>query len=320
MDEAVEFDGKEIRLLDQRFLPHENKIVRCRNEKETADAIKTMVVRGAPAIGVTAAYGMAIAKNPNEAAIKLKSARPTAVDLANAIEYMLSEIKKGTDAKQAAIMWHEKIRECTKKICEHGASLLKNGNKVLLHCNAGPLATGGYGTSLGAVIEAGKTKNIMVYVDETRPRFQGALTAHELKKVGIPHKVIPDSAAGSALRNLKINSVMVGADRIVRNGDFANKIGTYPLSVLAKENLVPFYVLAPFSTIDFSTESGEQIKIEERDEEEVLMVNSHRIYEKGTQVYNPSFDVTPARYVTAYITEHGIHKNISELMKLHKRE
>jgi translation initiation factor eIF-2B subunit alpha/methylthioribose-1-phosphate isomerase len=319
MVDSVVFNGSELLLLDQRLLPHKTKIVKCKDEHETATAIKDMVVRGAPAIGITAAYGMALAENPEKAAQVLKAARPTAVDLANAVEYMLNEIRKGADAKKAAVEWHEKIRESTRKISEYGAALLKDGSTVLLHCNAGPLATGAYGTSLGAVLEAGKTKQLMVYVDETRPRFQGALTASELRAAGISHKVIVDSAAGLLLKQGSIDAVMVGADRIVRNGDFANKIGTYPLAVVAKENNVPFYVLAPFSTFDFSIENGDQIKIEQRSEDEVLKIGKQAIYQKGTSAYNPAFDVTPAKYVTAYVSEYGVARGISELQGQFRR-
>ena len=314
--QPIKFNDGELVLLDQRALPHDVRFIRYKSEIEVAKAIKDMVVRGAPAIGITAAYGMALSKNPWAAAEILKNARPTAVDLSNAIEYMIKEIKNGKDATVAAIEWHEKIIKSTKKISEYGASLLKNKAAVLLHCNAGPLATGGYGTSLGAVLKAGKSNDIMVYVDETRPRCQGSLTYYELSVAGVRHTVIVDSAAGFLLRKNKIGAVMVGADRIAKNGDVANKIGTYQLAVLAKENKVPFYVLAPLSTFDFSIDSGDDIKIEEREESEILQIAGQDIYKKGTTAYNPAFDVTPAKYITAYVTEYGVHNHISELLKM----
>lgn len=312
----ADFNGQKLTLLDQRRLPHSEEYVECKNPTEVANAIREMVIRGAPAIGVAAAYGMALSKDPKNDAEILKQARPTAVDLFNAINYMLKEIEKGKDAEKAAKEWHEKIKEMTKKISENGASLIKKGDNVLLHCNAGPLATAAYGTSLGAVIEAHKQgKRIFVYVGETRPRFQGALTSWELEKEGIPHKVIVDSSAGYLMKIGKINCVMVGSDRVVKNGDFANKIGTYPLAVLAKENGIPFYVLFPMSTFDRFLETGENIKIEERDEKEVSEILGKRVYGKNTKILNLAFDVTPNRYVMSYITEYGIHKEMVDLWK-----
>jgi S-methyl-5-thioribose-1-phosphate isomerase len=251
---------------------------------------------------------MALSKDPAKAAAVLKKARPTAADLSNAVEYVLAAVKRGNAALDAAKEWHRMIRENTAAISRHGASLLPDGARVLLHCNAGPLATAGSGTSLGAVLEAGKTKKIFAYVDETRPRFQGALTSWELAQAGIEHRVIVDAAAGSLMRRGMVDRVMVGADRIARNGDFANKIGTYQLAVVAKENSVPFYVLAPVSTFDFSLADGDGIGVEERHEDEVLEVSGKRVYGKGARALNPAFDVTPARYVTAYVTEKGIGK------------
>ncbi len=317
--EIISFENKKLKLIDQTKLPLSEEYVTCRTVEEVASAIRTMVVRGAPAIGITAAYGMVLGKDPKKDAEILKQARPTAVDLFNAVSYMLKEIKEGKNPESSARAWHKQIIEKTRKISENGASLIKSGENILLHCNAGPLATGGYGTSLGAVLEAHKQgKKIFVYVDETRPRFQGALTSWELSKLGISHKVIVDSSAGSLMRMGKVNCVMVGADRIVRNGDFANKIGTYPLSVLAKENKIPFYVLAPSSTFDFSTKSGEGIKIEEREEKEILEVLGRRVYSKETKTLNLAFDVTPAIYVSAYITEFGIHKSTKEIESIWK--
>jgi len=312
--EIIEFKNNELILIDQTKLPLSEEYVTCRTVEEVASAIKTMVVRGAPAIGITAAYGMVIGKDPKNDSETLKQARPTAVDLSNAVNYMLREIKEGKNPEIAAREWHQKIIEKTKKISENGASLIKSGDTVLLHCNAGPLATGAYGTSLGAALAAHKQgKKIFVYVDETRPRFQGALTSWELKKAGVPHKVIVDSSAGALMRMGKVNCIMVGADRIVKNGDFANKIGTYPLSILAKENKIPFYVLAPISTFDFKAKNGKQIVIEERNGKEVLEIQGKRIYAEGIEATNLAFDVTPKKYVSAYITEFGVHKKVLEV-------
>ncbi|MFA5050316.1 MAG: S-methyl-5-thioribose-1-phosphate isomerase [Candidatus Micrarchaeia archaeon] len=309
MDSIKFSDGKLI-ILDQRKLPFKKKYLKCKNEFETANAIKNMAVRGAPAIGIAGAYGIALSKNPKSASIILKKSRPTAVDLFNAIDFMLEGIKEGGEKISLAKKWHSLIIQKTKKISENGASLIKNNSNILLHCNAGPIATAGHGTSLGAVIMAKKMgTHIFVYVDETRPRFQGALTSFELMEAKIPHKIIIDSSAGFFMNSGKIDSVMVGADRIAKNGDFANKIGTYSLAVLAKENKIPFFVFAPISTFDFSIDSGRKIKIEERNENEILEIYRKRVYGKGAKAINPAFDITPAKYVSAYITEYGIFKN-----------
>ncbi len=307
-------------LIDQRLLPHSLKWIECRNEDETAKAIRDMVVRGAPAIGVAAAYGMAMATNPDHAANTLKGSRPTAVDLFNAVEYMLAAISKGKNPLECAIAWKNSIEESTRKISEKGATLLPDGSRVLLHCNAGPLATTGYGTSLGAVLMAVKKKKIFVYVDETRPRCQGALTSYELSLGGVNHKVIADTAAGSLIHNGFVDAVLVGADRVVSNGDFANKIGTYPLAVLCKENNIPFYVLAPLSTFDFSIKEGKDIVIEERDENEILQFGGTNVYAKDTRAFNSAFDVTPAKYVTRYVTELGVLDKISGNLRTHKEK
>jgi translation initiation factor eIF-2B subunit alpha/methylthioribose-1-phosphate isomerase len=306
--DIVTFADGGIRILDQTRLPHETAYVTCRTVEEVAEAIREMKVRGAPAIGVAAAYGMALSKDPEKAADVLKKARPTAADLSNAVDYVLAAMKAGKTALDAADGWHRTIRKNTAAISRHGASLIPDGARVLLHCNAGPLATAGSGTSLGAVLEAAKTKSISAYVDETRPRFQGALTSWELVQAGIAHRVIVDAAAGSFMRRGMVDLVMAGADRIAHNGDFANKIGTYPLAVVAKENCVPFYVLAPISTFDFSLGNGDGIVVEERNESEVLEISGRRVYGQGTKALNPAFDVTPVRYVTAYVTEKGICK------------
>lgn len=315
--EVVSFSRGEVRILDQTRLPHETAYITCRTPGEVATAIREMRVRGAPAIGVAAAYGMALSDRPEKAAETLKKARPTAADLSNAVDYVLAAVRKGKTALGAANEWHRMISEKTAAISRYGASLIPDGARVLLHCNAGPLATAGYGTSLGAVLEAAKTKKISAWVGETRPRFQGALTSWELREAGVGHRVTVDSAAGSLMRQGLVDVVMVGADRIARNGDFANKIGTYPLAVVARENSVPFYVLAPLSTFDFSLPDGSGIVVEERDEGEIIGVSGGRVYGKGTRALNPAFDVTPAGYVSAYVTEKGIHK-ASELADLWK--
>jgi translation initiation factor eIF-2B subunit alpha/methylthioribose-1-phosphate isomerase len=309
---SVEFKDGKVIMLDQRKLPQKEEFIACTSVEETAEAIRNMIVRGAPAIGVAAAYGMIFATDLNEAAKTLKAARPTAVDLMNAVDYILAEHAKGTSAESAAKKWHQMILDKTKKICENGAGLIKDGSTVLLHCNTGPLATAAYGTALGAVIYS-KQKKPFCYVDETRPRFQGALTSWELLQADVEHKVITDSMAGMLMKERKISCVMVGADRIVKNGDFANKIGTYSLAVLAKTHAVPFYVFAPLSTFDFKLENGDSITIEERNELEVLEVEGRRMYAAGTHAFNPAFDITPAKYVTEYVTEFGVYKKAKEI-------
>ncbi len=311
---SVEFKDNKLIIVDQRKLPHNEEFVICETVEQTADAIRNMTVRGAPAIGVAAAYGMVFATDLNEAAKTLKAARPTAVDLTNAVDYVLLECSKGLDANTAAKKWHQTIIEKTKKICENGAGLIKDGDSILLHCNTGPVATAAYGTALGAVIFAKKQgKRISAYVDETRPRFQGALTSWELLKAEVSHKVITDSMTGMLMKDKKINCVMVGADRIVKNGDFANKIGTYSLAILAKAHKIPFYVFAPLSTFDFTLRNGKKIRIEERNEQEILEIEGKRIYPKNAQAFNPAFDITPAKYVTSYITEFGVYKTVKEI-------
>ncbi len=310
---AVDFKEGKVRMLDQSLLPHEEKVLELGTVGEVADAIRTMKVRGAPAIGVAAAYGMALAGSTKEAAELLKSSRPTAVDLAHAVDYMLHR-KDEVNPMEAARDWSDGNTEKCELISRHGATLIEGGQNVLVHCNTGFLAANAYGTALGAVIQAWRDgKKIFAYVDETRPRFQGALTSWELLRNGIPHKVIVDSSAGCLMRKKEVHGIFVGADRIVRNGDFANKIGTYPLAVLAKENGIPFYVLAPISTFDFNTEDGDGIAIEERDESEVLEVLGKRVYPEKTGARNLAFDVTPTEYVTAYVNEYGVFKEMGKV-------
>ncbi|HHI96850.1 MAG TPA: S-methyl-5-thioribose-1-phosphate isomerase [Thermodesulfatator atlanticus] len=314
------WDDKGLLLLDQRLLPWREKYLRFKTWQEVREAIRAMVVRGAPAIGITAAIGMVLAaekikaKSPRDFLAKLrragqglKRARPTAVNLAWAVERMLKRAEREPEVEalreEALKIWEEDIA-ANRRMGRLGAELLPEG-AILTHCNAGALATGGYGTALGvirAAFEAGK--KIQVFADETRPWLQGArLTAWEMKKVGIPVTVIPDGASGSLMAQGKIAACVVGADRIAANGDVANKIGTYNVAVLAKENEIPFYVAAPRSTVDLATKEGKDIPIEWRDEKEVHFCGNKRITPKGVAAANPAFDVTPARYVSAIITE-----------------
>lgn len=296
---SVLYNGK-LKLLNQIKLPNE-EWVEINSVDELILAIKRMIVRGAPAIGVAAAYGMAISKDPIKDAELLKKSRPTAVDLFHAVDFMLENGANLENAKKWDMINDEKC----KKVSENGASLIEDGFVILTHCNTGFAASNSYGTAIGAIRMAHeKGKKIFVYATETRPRFQGVLTSYELLKFGIPHKIICDSAVGSIID--RIDCVMVGADRIAQNGDTANKIGTYQLSLLAKEHGKKFYVLAPTNTIDYRVKNGKEIPIEERDKNEILNIMEKRIYPIETEVFNPSFDVTPAKNITAYITENGI--------------
>lgn len=311
---SVWMEGSQIMFIDQRLLPHKLDYFMAQNVEDTAFAIKEMVVRGAPAIGIAAAYGMAQAAmqevDVKESAEKLRSTRPTAYDLFYAIDYMLGKIEEGVEPQKAAEDYVNSILEKCKKIGEYGEKLISDGFKILTHCNAGALATVDYGTALAPIRMAhGNGKKIFVFVDETRPRLQGArLTAWELENEGIPHALIADNAAGHFILRGEVDLVIVGADRITKNGDVANKIGTYTKAVLAKENGIPFYVAAPLSTFDFSLEDGDKIPIEERGEEEVLNFFQQNIAPENTKARNPAFDVTPARYITGIITEKGIFK------------
>ena len=312
-------------MIDQTRLPRETKFVTCTDYLQVADAIKTMIIRGAPAIGVAAAMGVAIGvqKSPNPDAdfeticSTLAATRPTAVNLFWGIERMKrlwaslagkpAAEKIAAMIAEAIVVKDEDVAIC-KQIGAHGAALVPDGKTVLTHCNAGALATAGYGTALGvirAAVESGKS--IDVFADETRPWLQGArLTAWELQQDNIPTTLITDNMAGHFLRSGRIGCVVVGADRIAANGDVANKIGTYSVAVLAKENGVPFYVAAPISTLDLTLSSGEQIPIEERASSEVTNVQGVPVAPDGIAVKNPAFDVTPNRYVTAIITERGV--------------
>lgn len=310
---SVWMENQVIKFIDQRKLPFNLEIFEANNYKDVCYAISKMVVRGAPAIGVTAAYGIAQASEQNknlEIVVKqIKKTRPTANDLFYAVDYMQNAIEKGKNAILASKAYANEIVEKCKKIGINGEKLIKDGFKILTHCNAGALATVDYGTALSPLRFAkNNKKEIFVFVDETRPRLQGMLTAWELLQEGINHAVIADNAAGHFMKNGDIDIVIVGADRIAKNGDTANKIGTYEKACLAKENKIPFFVAAPVSTFDFSIENGNEIPIEERNPDEVLSLGNHRIAPKVTIAKNPAFDVTPAKYITGYITEKGIFK------------
>jgi len=327
MIETIEWTPEGVVMIDQTRLPRETAFVTCRDYQEVAHAIRTMIIRGAPAIGVAAAMGVAIGVLKTDPAAldaefpaicgTLAATRPTAVNLFWAIDRMrrLYESLRGRPAAEIrAAMVSEACRVKEEDIAvnramgRHGAPLIPDGRTVLTHCNAGALATAGYGTALGvirAAVEMGK--KIDVFADETRPFLQGArLTAWELQQDGIPTTVITDNMAGHFLKEGRIGCVVVGADRIAANGDVANKVGTYPVAVLARENGVPFYVAAPVSTLDLTLASGDLIPIEQRPASEVTEVFGVPVTPPGIAVQNPAFDVTPNRYVTAIITERGV--------------
>jgi len=325
----IEWLGDRVRILDQTKLPQEERYVEMGDYREVADAIKKLRVRGAPAIGVAGAYAIALGALPIESADRedflkrlrhvidaIGSTRPTARNLFRAIERMKKVAESGKDVAsiksalvEEAIKIHKEEIEATDKLSELGAALIKDGDTILTHCNTGPLATTGYGTALGVIIRAkSQGKRIRVIATETRPLLQGArLTVWELQRAGIPVTLITDSAAGYFISRGEVNCVIVGADRIAANGDTANKIGTYTLAVLAKENGIPFYVAAPTSTIDPALASGLDIPIEQRGGEEVTHIQGVCILQlKDCDVANPAFDITPHRYISAIITERGI--------------
>jgi S-methyl-5-thioribose-1-phosphate isomerase len=315
-------ENRSVGFIDQRKLPHSIETYEATRYPEVAFAIKDMVVRGAPAIGVAAAYGMALGYHEREverAAELIKSTRPTAHDLFHAVDYMLDSIRNGKNPEDAAESYVMRTLDACERIGKHGNELIEDGMRILTHCNAGALATVDYGTALAPIRLAHREgKRIFVWVDETRPRLQGAsLTAWELLNEGIEHAIIADNAAGYFMRKGEIDMVIVGADRISMNGDFANKIGTYEKALLARENGIPFYVAAPMSTFDPEIESGDDIVVEERSEDEVLYAGDCRIAPEGSHARNPAFDVTPAKYVTGFITEKGIIKpsEIGEYLK-----
>jgi methylthioribose-1-phosphate isomerase len=327
---TIEWDGKRIRMIDQRKIPGKIEWYICMGYKDVIKAIEKMVIRGAPAIGVAAAMGLAsggenIRANSFNAfrrqfrkmADQMVKARPTAVNLKWAVDRMSGLVEKMTtrpveEIKKALRQESEDILaediEVNRRIGKHGQELIPRKASILTHCNAGSLATGGYGTALGVVRAAREANKLVdVLADETRPWFQGLrLTAFEMMQDGIPVTVITDNAAGSFMQQRRVDLVITGADRIAANGDVANKIGTYQVAVLAKENKIPFYVAAPLSTIDMGIRSGEEIPIEERNPEEISHFRNKEIGPPGVKAINPAFDVTPNRYVSAIITEKGV--------------
>jgi len=333
MIQTLEWTEQGVRFIDQTKLPTEETYVTCTTYEQVADAIQTMVVRGAPAIGVAAAMGIALgAQNSKaETVAELKrdldqicdvigKTRPTAVNLFWAIRRMqekfervrirpIAQIKR--DLVDEAKRMHAEDIAANQAMGRHGATLMPSEGGVLTHCNAGALATAGYGTALGvirAAVEQGK--KIHVYADETRPFLQGSrLTAWELMKDGIPTTVISDNMAGAMMKQGKIGAIVVGADRIAANGDVANKIGTYTVAVLAKENGIPFYVAAPIATVDLACPDGDHIPIEQRNAREISHIAGKQMTPDGVSIENPAFDVTPAKYVTAIITERGIARD-----------
>lgn len=320
---ALWLENKKIKMIDQRKLPLKFKIFSAENYRDVLFAINKLVIRGAPSLGAVAAYALAQASLQNRALKKvanaLRATRPTAHDLFYAVDWMLERIDKGANAVEAAEDYVARLVENCRRIGEYGEKLIKNNSRILTHCNAGALATVDYGTALAPIRFAHHAgKKLFVFVAETRPRLQGMLTSWELLSEGIEHRIIADNAAGYFMENKQIDLVLVGADRIARNGDVANKIGTYERAVLAHENKIPFYVCAPSSTFDFKIKSGKEIKIEERSEDEVLKFFGERIAPSKARARNPAFDLTPARYVTGYITERGILTpvNLEKLFKL----
>ena len=343
---TVWMEGNDVKLINQTLLPHKFEIYTCRSHIETANAIKAMIVRGAGAIGATAAYGVAqAALEANEgnfnnyikkAAETIRKTRPTAQNLFTGINYILNSIKNIENLNEIKKIAVKKANEfadydaeACKKIGEYGNSLIKNNYKIETHCNAGWLAFVDWGTALSPIYFAHRAgKKVFVFADETRPRNQGSmLTAWELSQEKVPHAIIADNAAGYYMKKGEIDIVITGADRIAANGDAANKIGTYEKAVLAKENSIPFYIAAPTTTFDLSAENGDKIPIEERNPDEVLFISGSdnvkivkvRIAPKESHAKNPAFDVTPAKYITGIITEKGIVKaNKEEIRKLFK--
>jgi len=328
---TIKYDG-ELRIIDQRALPERLKFKKCNTLKEIYSSIKTLAVRGAPAIGVFAAYGLCVCLRKVKTKDKdiffkellnlsnyLKTSRPTAVNLFWALERMeetafknreksIDKIKEQLESEAKRIQKEDKLM--CENIGRHGAKLIRKNDTILTHCNAGALATAGEGTALSVIYKAKRDgKRIKVYADETRPLLQGSrLTAWELKERGVDVTLICDNMAATLMAQGKVDKIIVGADRIAKNGDFANKIGTYSLAVLAKEHKIPFYVAAPSSTFDFSLRTGKDIPIEKRSADEIRRIKGKLIAPKDIKVYNPAFDVTPNRLVGAIITEKGIFK------------
>ncbi|WP_138430477.1 S-methyl-5-thioribose-1-phosphate isomerase [Fodinibius saliphilus] len=328
--QSIEWREDHVRILDQTYLPNREVYSDIRDVGRMWEAIKKLRVRGAPAIGIAAAYGfyLGIKDLPENAfesfwvevervAEYLETARPTAVNLNWALERLKTTIRAHKDkgiseikdiVLETAQTIHAEDKRTCKKIGENGVELVPNDAQILTHCNTGSLATGQYGTALSVIFHAQEEgTDLHVWVDETRPLLQGArLTSWELMNAEIPMKLITDSTAGSLIRRGKVDMVIVGADRVAANGDTANKIGTYPLAVIANENDVPFYIAVPLSTIDMELENGETIPIEERDGDEIASFNDSNVAPKKVEAYNPAFDITPHKYITAFVTEEGI--------------
>lgn len=318
---TIEWKNSAVRIIDQTKLPHKLEYINCRDVKTLVSAIKKLKVRGAPALGVAAGFGVVLGADDIKKTISLLAgSRPTAVNLFWALERMkkaalMHKNLSVKDLKKVLLKEAFKIQDHDKKTCRdmaaHGASLIKSGDTILTHCNAGALATADYGTALGVLYKAKEQgKKIKVYADETRPLLQGSrLTAWELMRAGIDTTLICDNMAASLMAQGKIDKIFVGADRIASNGDTANKIGTYSVAVLAKHHSIPFYVVAPVSTIDFKIKTGHEIPIEQRSADEVRGFGGIQTAPKNVKVWNPAFDVTPANLITAIITERGIARS-----------
>jgi len=312
---AVQWRGDQLRLLDQRLLPQEECWIACRDAGEVTQAIRDLAVRGAPAIGIAAAWGVVLAAQQgsalDDALAQLRAARPTAVNLMWALDRMKARIVAGADAaaleREAQAIQDEDLA-ANRHMGELGAALIASGSGVLTHCNTGSLATAGFGTALGVIrASVAQGRIARVYAGETRPWQQGArLTMYELVRDGIPARLIADSAAAHLMKSGAVQWVIVGADRIAANGDTANKIGTYQLAIAAKHHGVKFMVVAPSSTVDMATASGEAIEIELRDPTELLGIGGRRVVVEGAEAWNPVFDVTPASLIDAIVTERGV--------------
>ena len=329
---TVEWDGDAVKMIDQRALPWELAFVRLETVEAVAESIRDMTVRGAPAIGAAAGFGMALAARQSPAttvdaligdlqnhADLLKSSRPTAVNLAWAVDNLMKialsgEFNSADEVREVLLRAAQRIADddvaVNSRMGSNGAALVQDGATILHHCNTGALATVDYGTALGVIRAAfERGKQIHVLLDETRPRLQGSrLSAWELEQLGISYDIIPDTAAGYYMSKGEVDIILVGADRIAANGDFANKIGTYQLAILAKEHGIPFYTVAPTSTIDLSLSSGAEIPIEERNPDEVTTPYGNPIVPETFRARNPAFDVTPQRYLSGIVTENGIAK------------
>jgi len=325
---TIEWRDGRVVMIDQRLLPEKEVYVECRSHEDVAEAIESMTIRGAPAIGVAAAMGVALgfgreAKRGrpedafNRVTERLRRTRPTARNLFWALERMKSVFEHNRDAgpeeitgrlEAEALAVEAEDIDINTRLGAAGRSLIRDGMSVLTHCNTGDLATAGYGTALGVIRAAFEEgKKIRVFVDETRPYLQGArLTCWELSRQGIPHVLIADSAAGWLMKRGEVGLALVGADRIAGNGDTANKIGTYALAVLAREHGIPFYVAAPMSTVDLALGDGERITVEERDPDEVRSFGGRAVAPPGTPAWNPAFDITPARFIAGIITQYGV--------------